>query len=515
MPGDNNKRIVKNALFLYFRMMLIMVVTLYTSRVTLQVLGVDDFGIYQTVGGVVTFLAFLSNALGSGTSRFITFEMGKEKPRLQTLFATVRVAHIILGIIIVVLGEAIGLWFIYNKLVIPIERLGAAVFAFHFSMAATFFQITQVPYNATIIAHERMNIYAYISILEAILKLAIVFVLKVFSRDKLEVYAVLMCATTVFVMLIYRIYCRKSFEEVKGKLVFDKAMFKGVASFSGWNLITSSAASLANQGVTVVTNMFFAPAVVTVRSLALRINNIINQFIGNFRTAVNPQIVKKYAAKDYDGSMKLALASTQYTYYLMLIIVAPLFLLVQTALKIWLGEVPDGLVPFVQIALLQGLFQAFDTSLYVPIYAKGRIKENAIISPLFDFIQLPVVYVLFRMGYPPISLAWVEFFACVLLGVVIKPILVYKIAEYSYGEIMRMIGRCMIVTILSAIVPYLSTRFFDGNTVIGFCVIGIISLLSVASVVWIIGIDKSMKKMLIVWTKEKFLRNIDSIQGGN
>ncbi len=511
MAGDNNKRIAKNTIFLYFRMMLIMLVTLYTSRVTLQVLGVDDYGIYQTVGGVVTFLAFLSNALGSGTSRFITFEMGKEEPRLQTLFATVRVAHVILGIIIVVLGEAIGLWFIYNKLVIPSERLGAAVFAFHFSMAATFFQITQVPYNATIIAHERMNIYAYISILEAILKLVIVFALKVFSHDKLEVYSVLMCATTVFVMFLYRIYCRKSFEEVRSKLVFDKTMFKGVASFSGWNLLTSSAASLANQGVTVVTNMFFAPAVVTVRSLALRINNIINQFIGNFRTAVNPQIVKKYAAKDYDGSKKLALVSTQYTYYLMLIIVVPLFLLVQPALKIWLGEVPDGLAPFVQITLLQGLFQAFDTSLYVPIYAKGRIKENAIISPLFDFIQLPVVYVLFKMGYPPIALAWVEFSACVMLGVVIKPILVYKIAEYNYAEIMRMIGRCMLVTVLSAIVPYLSTKFFDADTVIGFCIIGAASVLSVGAVVWFIGIDKSMKKILITWTKEKILRNKDSI----
>lgn len=505
MPDNNGKRIAKNTIFLYFRMMLIMVVTLYTSRVTLQVLGVDDFGIYQTVGGVVTFLAFLSNALGSGTSRFITFEMGKEKPRLEALFATVRVAHIILGILIVVLGEVIGLWFIYNKLVIPDDRLGAAIFAFHFSMAATFFQITQVPYNATIIAHERMNIYAYISIVEAGLKLGIVFALNIFSHDKLEVYAVLMCAATVLVMVFYRLYCRKSFAETRGKLLFDKELFKGVASFSGWNLLTSSAASLANQGVTVVTNMFFAPAVVTVRSLALRINNIINNFIGNFRTAVNPQIVKKYAAKDYEGSKKLALASTQYTYYLMLIIVVPLFLLVEPALKIWLGEVPDGLIPFVKITLLQGLFQAFDTSLYVPIYAKGQIKENAIISPLFDFIQLPVVYVLFKMGYPPIALAWVEFFACVMLGVVIKPILVHKIAEYGYMEIMKMIGRCMLVTGISAILPFAATSIFDGNTLVGFLVVGALSVLSVATVVWFIGLDKKMRLLLVEWVKDKFL----------
>lgn len=503
---DNNKRIAKNTLFLYFRMMLIMVVTLYTSRVTLQILGVDDFGIYQTVGGAVTLLAFISNALGSGTSRFITYEMGKEKPRLDTLFATVRVAHIILGIIIVIAGEIIGLWFVYSKLVIPAERLDAAVFSFHFSMVATFFQITQVPYNASIIAHERMNIYAYISILEAVLKLAIVYVLQVFPHDKLEVYAVLMCIITVLIMSIYRIYCRKMFEEVRAKLTFDKEIFKGVASFSGWNLLTSLAASLANQGVTLVTNMFFAPAVVTVRSLALRINGIINQFIGNFRTAVNPQIVKKYAAGDYEASKKLALASTQYTYYLMLIIVIPLFLLVEPAVKLWLGEVPEGLIPFVQITLIQGLFQAFDTSLYVSIYANGRIKENAIISPLFDFIQLPVVYVLFKLGYPPIALAWVEAFACVSLGIVIKPILVHVIVKYSYKEIMLMILRCMMVTVLAVIAPIITSRFLDGNTVVGFFVILLISLASVGMVVWIIGIDQQMKRLLMGWVREKLSR---------
>ena len=289
---SNNQRIIKNTAYLYFRMLLIMAVNLYASRVTLKVLGVDDFGIYQTVGGVVTFLAFLSNALGSGTSRFITFEMGKDDPNLKELFSTVRIAHIILAIFIVFIGESVGIWTIYNRLVIPSDRLHAAVFAFHFSMVATFFQITQVPYNATIIAYERMNVYAYASIFEAVGKLMIVYLLNMLAFDKLEVYSVLMCIVTVAVMLIYRVYCRLNFAETKAKLSFNKEIFKGVASFSGWNLLTSSAASLANQGVTIVTNMFFSPSVVTVRSLALKINNILNQFVGSFRTAVNPQIVK-------------------------------------------------------------------------------------------------------------------------------------------------------------------------------------------------------------------------------
>ena len=234
-------------------------------------------------------------------------------------------AHIILGILIVIIGEVVGLWIVYNKLVIPAERINASIFAFHFSIVATFFKITVVPYNACIIAHENMDIYALISIIEAFLNLAIVYILQVFSYDKLETYALLICFATIIIMIIYRLYCRKKYEETRTKLMFDKEFFKGVASFSGWNLLTSSAGSLANQGITIVTNMFFAPSVVTVRTLSLRINEITNQFVGNYRNAVNPQIVKKYAAKDFEGSRNLALTSTQLTYYLMLLIVVPLF----------------------------------------------------------------------------------------------------------------------------------------------------------------------------------------------
>ena len=502
MADSNNKRIAGNTLFLYTRMVIILVVTLYTSRVTLKVLGVDDYGIYQTVGGVVSFLAFLSNALATGTSRFITFEMGKDKPRMDKLFATVRIAHIALATGIFIVGEAAGLWIIFNTLVIPAERLAAAVFAFHFSMIATFFQITQVPYNATIIAHERMNVYAYISLIEAGFKLSIVFALKLFIFDKLEVYSVLMCATTVAVMFIYRIYCRKAFAETRAKLAFDKTLFKEVAGFSVWSLFSSCASALANQGVTVVTNMFFEPAVVTLRSLALNVNNALNNFISNFRTAVNPQIVKKYAAKDYEGSKKLALASTEYTYYLMLLIVLPLFLLIDPVLVIWLDEVPEGLVPFVQLALIQGLFQAFDVSLYAPIYAKGRIRENAVFSPLLDFVQLPVVFALFLAGFPPITLAWVAAAAYAILGLIVKPLLVHFVVGYEYGAIMKMIGKCLVLTVVSAVIPVVSSILLDENSISGFVLILMVSLLSVMTVVWTFGIDKKTRKLLAGWAKD-------------
>lgn len=507
MGNNNNRQIAKNTIFLYFRMLLLMVISLYTSRVTLRILGVDDFGIYQSVCGVVTFLAFLNNALSSGTSRFITFEMGKEDPQLNILFSTVRIAHVVLGVAVLLVGEIVGLWFINNKLIIPPERLNAAIFAFHFSMITSFFQITQVPYNAIIIAYEKMNAYAYISIIEAIFKLVTVFLLNVFIFDKLEVYATLLCIVQVTIIILYRFYCRIKFKEIKSKFIFDKKIFLSILSFSGWSLIGSSAASFANQGVTIVTNMFFAPAVITVRSIALRIMGIVNQFTGNFRMAINPQIIKKYAAQDYEGSKHLLLDSTKFTYYLAILVVIPLFFLAEPLLKLWLVDVPDGTILFMKISLLQVPFQVLDGCLYIAFYAKGRIKENAIISPLLDFIQLPVVYVLFKLGFPPITLVWVETFACVTLGIIVKPLLVYFLVDYSFKETYSIILRCFIVTVLAIILPLCLLLKFDENTLLGFLIILFACLFSVIVFVWFVGIDRQLRQKIIEWIRNKIKRS--------
>lgn len=504
MTQNKGSTIAKNTFFLYFRFLLILFVSLYTSRFTLKALGISDFGIYQAVAGVATFFAFLSNALSTGTSRYITYELGKERPRIVELFGTLMTAHFVLAILVIVIGEPVGLWFIYDKLVIPANRFNAVLVAFQFALFSMAFQITQVPYNATIIAYERMNIYAYISIIEAFLKLIIVFILYIVDYDKLAIYSMLMFLISLIVMLIYRIYCRKISTELRFNLLFDKAIFRDVASFSSWNLLTGLASSFANQGVTIVTNMFFAPVVVTLRTLALKVNDIINQFIGNFRLAVNPQIVKSYAAQDFTGSKKLALSSTKYTYYLTLFLVLPLFLLVNPFLKLWLGEVPVGLAPFVELVLIQGLFRALDTSLYAAIYANGRIKENAIISPLFDFIQLPIVFFLFKQGCPAITLVWVETVAYIILGVVVKPIIVNRIVKYELLEIYAIILNCILVTLLASILPIVMIRFIGINSIIGTIIILLVCIVSVLISVWFIGIDKYTKKILL--KKLKMLR---------
>ena len=401
----NNRTIVKNTFFLYFRMMFTMLVTLYTSRVILQMLGVNDYGIYQTVGGVAVILSFISTALSSGSSRFLTYELGKkDEDKLRRTFSTVLAMHLILAFFIFLLAETIGLWFVYNKLQIPTERMGAAVFAYHFSILTVLAMFFQVPFNASIISHEKMNVYAYLSIIETVLKLLIVYLLAISDWDKLKLYAIFLCTLQIGITWFYRNYCTRNFVETRSKCSIDRAIIKDVLNYSGWNLWSSASIALNNQGATILINVFFSPAIVTARAIANQVNMAANQFVQNFRIAVNPQIVKRYAAEDYQGSKDLLCSSTKYSYFMMLALCLPICLVTEPLLRLWLGIVPDYTVIFLQLTLVTSLFQVFDTSFYTALYAKGRIKENALISPLIGFLVFPIVYLLFKSGYTPVVL---------------------------------------------------------------------------------------------------------------
>ena len=503
----NNKTIAKNTIFLYIRMMFTMVVSLYTSRVILQVLGVDDFGIYQTVGGVVGMLQFVNGALSAGSSRFLTYEMGTGNyEKLKRTFSSVLTAHILMALLIVLVAETGGLWFVYNKLVIPAERMDAAVFAYHLSILAAVFQITQVPYNASIISHEKMGIYAYVSIAEVTMKLAIVYALSIEGWDKLMLYSLLLCVVNISIVLFYNIYCTRKFEETHYKPMWDKDIMRGVLSYSGWNLFANTAIALNNQGAIILINMFFSPGVVAARAIANQVNMAANQFIQNFRTAANPQIVKRYAAGDHDGSKSLLLSSTKFSYYLMLILSLPICLVAEPLLKLWLGQVPDYSVIFLQLAIITSLFQVFDTSFYTALYAKGRIRENALISPTVGFFVFPVAYFLFRLGFSPISLAVVLLVVYAILGLIVKPILVIKIVDYTWKDIMKVFRPCFWVSIISAIIPvvfYIYRNTLFPNTILQFFMLSGFSILSVALTVWLIGIDKNTKVKLKDYIKQK------------
>ena len=482
---SSNKTIAKNTLFLYFRMMFTMAIHLYTSRVILQILGVNDFGIYQAVGGVVGMITFINAALSVGTSRFLTFELGTGNfEKLKRTFSTVLTAHVILAFIIVILSETIGLWFVHNKLIIPTERLYAAVIAYHLSVFTVVAQLILVPYNATIISHERMGIYAYASIVDAVLSLIIVYLLTIGNIDKLVLYSALFLCVKAGMTIFYALYCVRSFVETRCKLNMDKQILREVLSYSGWNLLANGAIALNNQGALILLNMFFSPGVVTGRAIANQVNMAAFNFITNFRTATNPQIVKRYAAKDLEGSKELLLSSTKYSYYLMLMLALPIVLTAEPLLKLWLGHIPPYSVVFLQLAIVTSLFQVFDTSFYTALYAKGQIRENAIVSPMVGFIVFPVMYILFEFGFSPESMAWVSMVGVALLGLLIKPLK---------------------VTLASLPLPLLSYYWLKDNdsTFVSFGIIIVISLLCVMITCWFLGMDKMMRWEVMVMIRKK------------
>lgn len=462
--SSTNKTIAQNTIFLYIRMMFVMLIALYTSRVILEKLGVDDYGIYQTVGGIVGLLSFINSALSSGSSRFLTFELGRgDKFRLQRTFSTTLNVHFLIAAGIVVAAETLGSWFLYNKLVIPAERMDAAVYAFHISILTAMFSLTQVPYNAVIIAHERMSVFAYAGIMEVLSKLLILYLLDIGNYDKLKLYAALLFAVQVSLMLFYRFYCRRNFEETKYQFLIDKNILRQIASFSGWSLFANGSIALNSQGILMLLNMFFSPAVVTARAISIQVNMAATQFVTNFRTAVTPQIVKKYALGDYEGSRRLLLSSTKYSYYLMLLICLPVYLLAGPLLKLWLEVLPDYTVVFVQIIIVQSLFQVFDTSFYTALYAKGRLRENALISPTLGFVQFPLIYLLFKSGCSPVVLSWANLVLYILLGLIVKPVLLVKIADYDWHAIADVFKICLRVTIMSLPFPLLLVWHVDNQ----------------------------------------------------
>lgn len=503
----NNKTIAKNTMFLYFRMMVTMLISLYTTRVVLKVLGVDDYGLYQAVGGIVGFLSFINNSLSNGSSRFLTYSLGEgDADKLKRVFSTTLTAHICLAIIIVAIAETAGLWFLYNKLVIPPDRLSAAVFTFHISLVTAFFSLTQVPYNACIIAHEKMTVFAYVSIIDAALKLIVVYFLMIGGFDKLKLYALLLCLVQIGIILFYRIYCVRHFSEAHLKFFIDKKIFKEIAGFSGWSLLANGAIALNNQGILVLLNMFFSPAIVTARAVSLQIYMAANHFVDNFQTAANPQIVKRYAAKDFEGSKKILLQMTKYSFYLMLLVFLPICLGAKPILQLWLGEVPEYTVIFLQLIAIQSLFHVFDVSFYKALYAKGQIRENAIISPSLGFMQFPIVYMLFKMGCSPVALSWASLISNVLLGLVLKPILIIKIVNYKWSDVLSVFIPCLRVLLVSIPLPilaYLYLPHFHSN-VLSLIYIVCICVVSVFSVCWFIGIDYEMRQRLLVIVKKYF-----------
>lgn len=405
MSADhNNRRIAKNTVFLYFRMMLTIGISLYTSRVVLEQLGENDYGIYGVVGGVVAMFSILSSSLSSAIGRFITYELGKENPcRLRSIFSTSVIILVGLGLVVVILLETGGLWFLHHRMNISPERMTAANWVLQCSTATFFINLLSVPYNAAIIAHERMNAFAYIGILEAALKLGVALMLFIPFFDSLIAYALLLLAASAVIRLIYGVYCKRHFEECRVKFSFDSGIFKEMLGFSSWSFIGSSSAILKDQGVNVILNMFFNTSLNAARLVATQVNTAVYGFAQNFMLAVNPQIIKSYAAGETGYMFDLGFRSARLSYYLMLCLSAPLIMEMPFVLGIWLTVIPPYTVSFARLTLVLGMLETISLPLQYMNQASGRIKTYQLTVGGIQMLNFPLAYQLLSMRFSPDS----------------------------------------------------------------------------------------------------------------
>ena len=405
-----------------------------------------------------------------------------------------------------VAAETGGLWWIHHKLVVPPERFHAAIIVFHISILTSFLSILMVPFGAEIVAHERMNMYAYMGIVEAVSKLGIAFLLVYGHIDRLIFFAILLLLQNVGFFTFYLFYCRRNFPEVTFRINFDKKIFGQIFSFSGWSLFTNGAIALSSQGILLLLNLFFSSAIVTARALSLQVNGAASKFVGNFRTAVNPRIIKKFAAEDFSGSKKLMLESTKFSVFLMFLLALPICLLAEPLLDLWLVEVPPYAAGFLQIVIIQSLFQVLNISFFTPITATGRIKENAFFTTIVLLLCFVVVYFLFKAGASPYALSWAYLIGEAVLGMVAKPYLLVKLVGYRWSEILRLFWECARTIVVAVPIPLLLYFKLDNSSLLNCFILLVITTLCVLLSVWFLGISRDMRTKIIQAIKERLAR---------
>ena len=491
----NNKRIAKNTILLYFRMLLTMAVTLYTSMVVLKTLGVDDFGIYNIVGGVVVLFSFLNNAMSTATQRFLNFEMGRgTEGNVNRMFSMSMTAHLSIALIVVILSETIGLWFLNTQLNIPADRMNAANWVYQFTILTFCIQIIRVPYNASIIAYEKMSFYAYIGIIEVILKLLIVFLLLFFGWDKLKLYAVLTFGVTLIVLVLYKLYCNKVFTTCRYNFFWDKSLYKKLMSFSGWSLFGSVANVGAQQGLNILLNIFFGVAINAAMGIANQVSSAVFGFVSNFQTAFNPQIVKSYAMNDRVYFMKLIFQSSKFSYYLLLLLSIPLLISTDFILQVWLTNVPEYTASFCRLIILFLLVDAISAPLWMSVQATGEIRNYQILIGGLILLNFPLAYLALKLGFPPQSVLIVRLLINLLTYFVRIFYLRNKINLPSGKYIREVILVVTLVTMLALPLPLLVDHFSAGWS--GLIATTIVALFSTGLCIYAVGLKKNEREVL-------------------
>ena len=495
---NKNKRIAKNTLMLYFRMFIMTVIGLYTSRVVLQTLGVSDYGIYNVVGGIISMMTFLNSAMVAASQRFLSFELGRQDgERLSRVFCTSINIHVAICVIAFIFSETIGLWFVNAKLNIPDGRMSAANWVYQASIITFMVNVMSVPYNSAIVAHEKMAAFAYISILDAILKLLIVYLLFIFPFDKLILYSVLMVSVVLLIRFCYMIYCKRHFQECHYHLMLDRPLFKEMFSFAGWSVFGNLGFSFKDQLSNIILNLFFGPTVNAARGVGMQVTAHVKTFAHSFTMALNPQITKQYAAGNLDASRKLVYAGSRYTFYLLTLVSIPVIINIDYILKLWLGIVPKYTSQFVIFSILVSLIYSLSECVTKAIQATGRIKWFQIGISIIMLSELPIAWVLMEFDYPPYAVMWPPLLTY-SIAVLFRFWLIRRYVEgYHFSEyFFQVVLRSLFVFVLSLFCCYFTSGYLLGS-LIGLIISTILCVIITSAVVFVFGMYKSERQMIL------------------
>lgn len=495
--SSNNKRIAKNTMMLYFRMTLTMVVSLYTSRVLLNTLGIEDFGIFSVVGSIVILFEFINGSMSASTQRFLSFEMGKgSNHELTKIYSMSINIHVIIAVITLLLAETLGLWFVKTQLTIPDERLDAALWVYHFSVFSFILTILRVPYNAAIIANEKMQAFAIISVIDVSLKLLIVFILLVLDFDKLKLYGLLVLGATVIISFLYKAYCNYKFRNLRYKWKWDKGLFKTLLSFAGWNLWSNIAFIAFTSGVNILLNIFFGPGVNAARGIAYQVSGALNSFVTNLRVAMNPQIIKSYSANDIGYMNQLAFAGSKFSFYLLLVLSIPVLIETEAILRMWLDIVPEYTTLFCRLVIINTMIDCIAAPLTTIAQATGKIKFYHLITGLLYFSILPISYLLLKFQLPPEIPHYVNIFIS-LIALFTQIFMISRLVKFSKaGFLKEVIIPIIYVTLLAIILP-LTIYFSLANGLPRFFYVTTVAVFSCLISIYFVGMNIQEKRILI------------------
>ena len=501
--GVNTRQIAKNTILLYIRMLLLLAVSLYTSRVVLDVLGVEDYGIYNLIAGFVTFLAFISNALVSAMQRYFNVALGRKDLKYYSEIFSMSI-NILCGfsLVIIIVGESLGVWFVTNYLNIPSDRTEATMWVYHISLLTFIANTLRTPFHASIIAHEKMSFYAYVSLVEVFVRLGMVFILLIIPTDHLITYAILYFVVILMIDIIYVQYCHIKFRECHYKIIRNKELFKELISFSGWTIFGQASVMIKNQGEAFFINRFFSVVANAAMGVAVQVANALELFVSNFQTAFNPQLIQTYASNELIEHKKLLFRASKFSYFLLLIMVIPLIANVDFLLNTWLVEVPEYTNYFIVFILISYLFSALSTPFVTSIFATGKIKSYQSLLSVTFLCGLVLVFIFLYNGAAPYSVSIVAVIIHIFL-LLIRLLLARKYIGISIRQyFVDVIIPITIVTLLSLTVPYVCFLFCNSMFLRILSII--IDVLFVGVLIILLGLNKT-ERNYIIYLKNKIL----------